>query len=54
MWDGPGGFKERNLRIAVACDELVRIVAHGTRTYGSGWTRDRAAAMGKPTKEIVL
>jgi hypothetical protein len=54
QWDGPGGFKERNLKIAADCDALVRIVAEGSKTYGSGWTRDRAKEMGKPTEEIVI
>lgn len=53
-WDGPGGFKERNLEIAEACDRLVRIVIPNATTYGSGWTRDRAVALGKPTEEFVL
>lgn len=48
------GFKPRNLRIAHDCTHLVRIVAAGSKTYGSGWTRDRAAEMGKPTEEILL
>ena len=48
------GFKPRNLQIAQACDVLVRIVAKGSKTYGSGWTRDRAKEMGKPTEEFVI
>lgn len=48
------GFKPRNLLIAQTCDALVRIVAKDSATYGSGWTRDRAAEMGKPTEEIVI
>lgn len=47
-------YKERNLRIAKDCDHLVRIVAVNAKTYGSGWTRDRAAEMGKPTREYVV
>ena len=53
-WEGPGGFRERNLKIARACDRLVRIAARTSHTYGSGWTRDRAVEMGKPTEEFVL
>lgn len=45
------GFKPRNMLIASHCEALVRIYAKGSRTYGSGWTRDRAAEMGKPTEE---
>jgi hypothetical protein len=52
-WDPPGayGFKARNIDIAEACDRLVRIVAIGSKTYGSGWTRDYAKRLGKPTEE---
>ena len=48
------GYKPRNLEIARECDALVRIAARGSRTYGSGWTRDRAAEMGKPTEEFLI
>lgn len=57
------GFKTRNLEIAMSCDALVRIAWHkdeqarvtGKRpTYGSGWTRDRAAERGVPVEEYVL
>lgn len=48
------GFKPRNLKIARDCDALVRIVAKDATTYGSGWTRDQAARMGKPTEEFVV
>ena len=44
----------RNLLIAQACDVLVRIVATNSTTYGSGWTRDRAAGMGKQVVEYVV
>lgn len=47
-------YKKRNIKIAEACDELLRVVSHKTKTYGSGWTRDYAAKLGKPTHEIVI
>ena len=47
-------FKVRNLRIAEECDQLVRIAAKNAKTYGSGWTRDRAKEMGKPTEEYII
>ncbi len=53
-WAGPGGFMERNLQIAQKCDALVRITSSKTKTYGSGWTRDRAREMGKPTEDHVV
>lgn len=42
-WAGPGGFRERNQRIAQDCTRLLCIRCAYSRTYGSGWTRDRAA-----------
>ena len=42
-----GGFKQRNEKIAEMCDCLVRIASATTKTYGSGWTADRAEALGK-------
>ena len=46
-WE-PNGFKDRNLKIAEACDVLYCIRAKDSKTYGSGWTADRAEEMGKP------
>lgn len=48
------GFMPRNKLIAENCDALVRIVCPFSRTYGSGWTRDYAKQLGKPTEEISL
>lgn len=48
------GFMPRNLKMAETCTYLVRIVASNSTTYGSGWTRDRAREMGKPTEEFVI
>lgn len=42
-WDGVGGYRERNLKIAGVCTRLLRIVCAYSTTYGSGWTRDRVA-----------
>lgn len=55
-WDGGEkiGFKQRNLLIAKTCDRLVRIAYKDSQTYGSGWTRDRAAELGKPTEEYIV
>jgi hypothetical protein len=46
--------RERNLLIAKDCDHLVRIADRQSKTYGSGWTRDRARELGKPTEEYML
>jgi hypothetical protein len=47
QWE-PDGFKDRNERIAQACDALVRIRHVDSTTFGSGWTFERAEALGKP------
>ncbi|TMC10549.1 MAG: hypothetical protein E6J41_08020 [Chloroflexi bacterium] len=47
-------YRERNLRIANDCDELVRIADPRSRTYGSGFTRDRARELGRPTTEYAI
>lgn len=43
----PGGFKQRNMKVAESCDCLVRISSVNTKTYGSGWTADYAERLGK-------
>ena len=47
-------YRERNLRIAQDCDELVRIADPRSRTFGSGWTRDRARELARPTTEYAI
>lgn len=48
-WE-PHGYKERNVAIAEACTHLLCIRHYATRTYGSGWTADRAEAL---DREVV-
>lgn len=48
------GFSERNQMIADDCQALVCIRLWDAKTYGSGWTRDRAAEQGKPTYEFKV
>lgn len=48
------GYKPRNLLIAQNCDYLIRIAWKRSKTYGSGWTRDRAMELGVPCEEFVL
>lgn len=43
----PGGYKQRNMKVAEVCDCLVRISSATTKTYGSGWTADYAERIGK-------
>lgn len=47
-------FRPRDLLVAENCDELVRVAGECSTSYGSGWTRDRAAALGKPVREILI
>jgi hypothetical protein len=54
QWEGPGGFKERNELIASNCDVLIRIASKDATTYGSGWTRDKAVQLGRPTEEFII
>jgi hypothetical protein len=54
QWNGPGGFKERNARIAEACEHLVRIYDPDSGTYGSGWTADLAEKMGRGVWRVAV
>lgn len=54
QWAGPGGFKERNTRIAKECECLVRIYSPDSKTYGSGWTADEADRRGKTVDRFAL
>lgn len=45
-WE-PDGFKDRNLLIAQDCTHLLAIRCKQSKTYGSGWTADRAEELGK-------
>lgn len=50
----PHGYAERNLRIARNCTHLLAIRCSESRTYGSGWTADRAEEMGKVVLRRVI
>ena len=54
QFNAPGGFKERNIKIADLCHCLVRIASSTTTTYGSGWTADYAASIGKNVERFVV
>ncbi len=47
-------YKARDLLIAQLCDRLIRICSQRSKTYGSGWTRDRAKELGKPVEEFTV
>lgn len=53
-FNGPGGFRERNIKIADLCHCLVRIASSTTTTYGSGWTADYAERSGKNVERFVV
>lgn len=44
---GPGGYRERDARIAADCTHLLRLACVKSTTYGSGWTADEAERHGK-------
>lgn len=52
------GYKPRNLKMALCLkpgrDSLLRIIAKTSKTYGSGWTRDRAKMFGVNCLEYVI
>ena len=52
-WDGSGGFKERNIKIAETCDVLYDIEPKGKRSGGT-WTLEYAEKLGKPTHRIEI
>ncbi len=54
QWAGPGGFRERNQRIADTCTRALRVVCGSSRTYGSGWTCDRVREQGKAVRTVVV
>jgi hypothetical protein len=46
-WAGPGGYHERDIKIAWECTHLLRLSCRQATTYGSGWTADEAGRQGK-------
>lgn len=50
----PAGYEERNMLIARDCTRLLCIRHGNSRTYGSGWTADYAASLGRPVDRIFL
>lgn len=53
-WNGRGGFKERNQKIADRCSRALRIVCAESTTYGSGWTCLQVQRQGKPVRTVVI
>jgi hypothetical protein len=44
---GPGGYRERDLRIATEATHLLRIACKQATTYGSAFTADEAERQNK-------
>lgn len=53
-WGVPGGFKERNMQIAEACECLVRVYSSTTKTYGSGHCADYAEKIGRRVTRVCI
>lgn len=53
-WAVPGGFKDRNMDIATACECLARIYSSTTKTYGSGHCADYAEKIGRRVNRFEL
>lgn len=53
QWE-PDGYKDRNIRLAFACHELISIRARDSKSYGSGWTADYAESIGKMVRRIYV
>ena len=50
----PDGYRDRNLQIVADCTHLLAIRCAQSRTYGSGWTADRAEEAGKTVARRVV
>jgi hypothetical protein len=52
-WE-PEGYRARNDQIADGCTRLLRIACRWSRTYGSGYTHDRAKRQRKVVWSLLL
>lgn len=52
-WE-PHGYKERNIKIAEECTDLLCIRTQQSTTYGSGWTADLAERLGKTVWRLTI
>lgn len=50
-WE-PEGYKERNEQMAQWGDTVIRVAAKESKTFGSGWTAERARQLGKEVFEF--
>lgn len=49
----PDGYQARNQLIAQDCTHILRLCRPDSATYGSGWTLDRAADLGRIYRDFV-
>lgn len=54
QFEGKGGYRERNEKIAIECTHLLRLSCLQGRTFGSGWTADRARHYGANVVDTVI
>lgn len=53
-WDAPGGFRERNTKIAKRCTRLLSVRYVKAQTFGSGWTANEAERRRKPVDRWLI
>lgn len=53
-WNAPGGYKDRNIKVATVSSKTCAIRCHTSATYGSGWTVDYAESIGRQVWREVL
>jgi hypothetical protein len=46
-WAAPGGFRDRNARIADDCTHLLALCCARSRTHGTAWTAREATRRGR-------
>lgn len=51
-WDHPQGFRARNKLLCATCDELLCLRQPESASYGSGWTAEHCATLGKPVHRV--
>lgn len=52
-WE-PDGYKDRDIKIAETCDQLLAIRDPTSKTFGSGWTAKHAQSIGKPVLRVDI
>ncbi len=50
----PHGYEERNIKIAESCTHLLAIRCYESKTFGSGWTANRAQELGRVVQRVTI